>query len=477
MLYLAIDQHRKQLTVNLRNEPGDVVLKRQVSTQWKLVREFFAELKQRGEAEGGFVTILEVCGFNDWLVKLLAEYGCRETILIQPEKRSKKKTDYRDANALGEILWVNRARLLAGKKVQGVRRVQLPSPADAADGQLTRVRQRLGQSRTRTINQIKQILRKHNLAQECPTKGLDTLQGRAWLTRVALAPIDRLALDQLVAQWKLWDEQIAKVAQVINERVLHHPTALLLTTIPGCGVYSALVLASRIGDIARFPRPGSLANYWGLTPRSRNSGEATDRLGSITKQGSAPARFILGELVKNVLRRDPAMKAWYLPIKRRRGSKIARVAVMRRLTTIIYQMVRRQEPYEIGRPSGDAAKASRAKRSNRAIADVNIPSVERHQDQADANATTPATPPHRPAAPQPAGVQRNQVSKPRAADSAAQTPDTTPRSSKGRTPTEPRRPCGAAKEDFRRPDKVSTGKQNGRGRKASARGRRACGAP
>ena len=34
MLYLAIDQHRKQLTVNLRNESGDVILKRQVSAEW-----------------------------------------------------------------------------------------------------------------------------------------------------------------------------------------------------------------------------------------------------------------------------------------------------------------------------------------------------------------------------------------------------------------------------------------------------------
>jgi len=28
MLYLAIDQHRKQMTVNLRNESGDVLLTR-----------------------------------------------------------------------------------------------------------------------------------------------------------------------------------------------------------------------------------------------------------------------------------------------------------------------------------------------------------------------------------------------------------------------------------------------------------------
>ena len=49
---------------------------------------------------------MEVCGFNDWLVKLLDEYECREVLLIQPEKSSKRKTDRRDANALGELLWL-----------------------------------------------------------------------------------------------------------------------------------------------------------------------------------------------------------------------------------------------------------------------------------------------------------------------------------------------------------------------------------
>ena len=34
MLYLGIDQHKRQLTVNLRGEDGSVILQRQVSTQW-----------------------------------------------------------------------------------------------------------------------------------------------------------------------------------------------------------------------------------------------------------------------------------------------------------------------------------------------------------------------------------------------------------------------------------------------------------
>jgi transposase len=350
MLYLGIDQHRKQLTVSLRNEAGDVVLRRQVSTEWGRVRSFFEELRRNAEPEGGFVTMVEVCGFNDWLLKILTEYGCRETVLIQVEKRSKKKTDRRDAHQLSGILWVNRHRLLAGQRVEGVRRVQPPSAQDAQDRQITELRKRMGQLRTRTINKIKHLLRKHNLEQEQPAKGIDTKRTRKWLATLPLGPIDRMELDLLLEQWLVWDVQMEKLETEISKRQAQSQTAAIVATIPGCAAYGSLALAARIGSIERFPRPASLANYWGLTPGCRNSGEATDRLGSITKQGSATARFILGQLVLHVLRRDASMKAWYGRIKRRRGSKIARVAVMRRLATIIWHMVKHNEPYIVGGP-------------------------------------------------------------------------------------------------------------------------------
>jgi len=155
-------------------------------------------------------------------------------------------------------------------------------------------------------------------------------------------------MNQLLARWELWDSQIAELDKRIEERQGKHKTAPVVATIPGASAYSSLALASRIGSIDRFPRPGSLANYWGLTPGCRNSGDATDRLGSITKDGSAMARFILGQWVVHVLRRDPSMKTWHAKIKKRRGSKIARVAVMRRLATIVWHMVKNHEPYHIG---------------------------------------------------------------------------------------------------------------------------------
>lgn len=350
MLYLAIDQHRKQLTVNLRNQQGEVVLKRQVSTQWERVRAFFGDLREQARPGGGFVAILEVCGFNDWVLKMLEEYGCSEIVLAQPEKRSKRKTDRRDANALGELLWVNRHRLLMGRKVASVRRVLPPSQEDAEARQLTALRKRLGELRTRTINKVQRILLRHNLQQECPTKRIDTKRARKWLAAMELAEIDRLEMDLLLAQWELWEQQLATLQKRIEARQRRHPTAPVLATMFGAGAYGSLALASRVGPIERFPRPGSLANYWGLVPGCRNSGDATDRLGSITKQGSSMARFILGQMVLHTLRRDGQMKAWYGRIKKRRGAKIARVAVMRRLATIIWHMLKHNEPYMSGGP-------------------------------------------------------------------------------------------------------------------------------
>ena len=46
MLYLGIDLHRKQITVSLRKEDGDLGLWHQVSTQWPKLEEFREQLRE-----------------------------------------------------------------------------------------------------------------------------------------------------------------------------------------------------------------------------------------------------------------------------------------------------------------------------------------------------------------------------------------------------------------------------------------------
>jgi len=352
MLYLAIDQHSKQLTVNLRDEQGDVVLRRQVSTRWVSVEAFFKKLAEDTSREGEFVAILEVCGFNDWLVRLLEDSGsgCREVVLIQPERRGKRKTDRRDANELGEILWVNRQRLLAGKRVQNVRRVIRPTEEEAEDRQLTALRRRMIQRRTGVINKVWRIIHKHNLQHDRPTKGMQTKRVRQWLATLDLASIDRLEMDALLAEWSLLEEHLQEVDDQIDGRHRENDKAILVSSMPGLSRYGSLAVASRVPRIECFPRAASLANFLGLAPGCRNSGNTTDRTGSITKQGSSMVRFILGQAVLHVLREDPWMRRWYREVKRRRGSKVARVAVMRRLATILWYMLKYNVPYVRGGP-------------------------------------------------------------------------------------------------------------------------------
>lgn len=344
MLYLAIDLHRKQMTINLRGEDGEPLLRRQVSTWGEEPQKFLADVNRR--AGDGFAAILEVCGFHDWLTELLPQFGCREVVLIQPEKKSTRKTDRRDANQLGELLWLNRARLLAGRKVQGLRRVVPPKPNEREDRRLTQLRCNLTADLTRTINRVKYLLRRLNVEQHCPTKGMQTQKAKAWLKTLTLPSLDRLEMDQLLSRWTALSQQRDQLDRRIVERAALDPRVQWLRTTPGASHYTALALACRIGDIGRFPTPRSLANYWGLTPRCDSSGP-NERLGSITKEGSTLARYLLGQLVLHILKKDAAMREWFRRIKKQRGAKIARVAVMRRLTVIFWHMLTKQQPYRI----------------------------------------------------------------------------------------------------------------------------------
>jgi transposase len=367
MLYLGIDLHRKQMTVSLRNPNGDVLLRRQVSTRWPKLEEFRQQLHRFLAAGEDYVAVVEVCGFHDWLVHWLRQDQlCHQVLVVQPLGQSANKTDRRDAHGLSELLWVNRERLLHGERVRGVRTVHLPSAEEQANRCLTRTRERLVRRRTQTLNQIHKILRRRNLEWERPTKTFQTVKVRQWLKNLPLDPIDRLTMDQLLVQWHVWDEQLRVVDVQIQERFLANREAQLLATMPGVNMFIGLAIACRIAPIERFPRGRSLANFLGLTPGCRSSGD-TEQVGSITKIGSRMVRCLLAQVILHLLRRDGTVRAWYQRIKRRRGSKIARVAVMRRTATIQLRMLRTGEPWRPGKAAskkpaaGDSRQTSQAR--------------------------------------------------------------------------------------------------------------------
>ena len=55
--------------------------------------------RERLGSDESFVAVLEVCGFNDWLIRMLRDYRCHKVILIQPEER--KRAEDRSARRCG----------------------------------------------------------------------------------------------------------------------------------------------------------------------------------------------------------------------------------------------------------------------------------------------------------------------------------------------------------------------------------------
>ena len=355
MLYLAIDQHKAQITVNLRNEQGDVIYKGQVSTKHADIDDFFSTFAKKVRKHRGFMAIVEVCGFNDWLLEKLKKAKCNEIIVIQPDNSSNKKTDSRDADSLGALLWNNRKRFQGSQRPNGIRRIFPAGPAEAQVRQLTNFRQFLVTQRTRIINKIKGIFNKHNMLQDAPTEIVKTKKFRKWVAEVQIPIVDRMEVDAHLEMWKLYDKQILETESELVKRVEANPKNMFkLKSIPGISAMGAIILLSRIGDIKRFKNPRSLANYFGLTPGCHNTGR-TQCQGGITKTGSATARQVLNFAVNHVVRKDKAMQEWHKKLKSRRGVKTARVAVMRAVlveihATIIWHMLRWDKEYQFHYP-------------------------------------------------------------------------------------------------------------------------------
>lgn len=139
---------------------------------------------------------------------------------------------------------------------------------------------------------------------------------------------------------RLIDALATEVATVDRElRSTFHGDERLrrLLPIPGIGFLIACVVLAEVGDIARFPSPDELCSWAGLTPTERSSDEHTRR-GHISKQGSRWLRWVMVEAAQRA--RAPALRRFFEGIERRRGSKIAHVALARRILTLCFYALR-----------------------------------------------------------------------------------------------------------------------------------------
>jgi transposase len=335
MLYVGLDVSRKRIDFHAMAEEGGLVERGAVPADRdglaRLVylvgghdREVVAVVESMNGAR--FVhDQLELAGWEVEIadaqrVKGLAPLAC--------------KTDRIDAWVLAELA---RRDLVPS--------LWLPDPEVRGERERARFRLHLVRQRTALKNRVHATLIAHGHA--CPLSDLFGVAGRALLGRLE---IPEPWQGTLAASLRLVDElerEIHELERQLRRLGTEHRYVPLLTTIPGVAWVLGYTIASEIGDIARVPSPGKLSGYTGLCPRVEQSGER-DRRGPLTKRGPRYLRWALIEAATHA-GRHPAYRDLHQRKKAQhpgpRGSKIAAIAVARKLSEAIWHMLTRNQPF------------------------------------------------------------------------------------------------------------------------------------
>ncbi|KXA95742.1 hypothetical protein AKJ37_06625, partial [candidate division MSBL1 archaeon SCGC-AAA259I09] len=250
----------------------------------------------------------------------------------------KIKTDCRDSEALADLL---RADLIA--------EVHVPCDDMRELRRIAKQRGKLVQEKSKYKTRIKAQLRKRGI--EYKGKSLWTKSGKQWLRDLEVD-----AVDDFLEVLRTLNERISKLEEEIEEIAGGMEEARLLMTIPGVSYYTALTIIAEIATIERFPSPGHLCSYAGLTPSAKQSG-GKEVHGYI--QGGRPLLWwITYQAAHNHKNNAPNshVTKFYKRLERRKPKKLAKTAAARKLTTVIYWMLKLKEEFH---PEGFDPRKSR----------------------------------------------------------------------------------------------------------------------
>lgn len=120
----------------------------------------------------------------------------------------------------------------------------------------------------------------------------------------------------------------------------------LATSITGIGEVTAAAILAEVGCFSNFSNQRQAISFAGLDVIARQSGPH-DPKRHISKQGNTSIRLMLYICAMTAIRFNPKMREFYDRIKKSNPSgKVALVAVMRKLLTLMYAVCKSKKPYD-----------------------------------------------------------------------------------------------------------------------------------
>jgi transposase len=329
MRYLGVDFHKDTSYITTLNEEGKKILEVEISNRPEAIQAWARTLRP------GDRVAVEAVGHWMYLYEQL-EDSPAEFVLSDPGgtkaiASARLKSDKVDSAMLAHLL---RSELLPTAYVP---------PREVRDlREVLRLRAALVHMRTMVKNRIRATLLKTGHPSEL--KDILGVSGREWCRSVEVRPSYRLALDQGVALGEQLNRQIAEVERELAMRAETTPEAELLLSMPGIGLYSALLLLAEIGEISRFRKSDHLVSWAGMAPRNRRSSNKLWR-GPISKRGSKYVRWILIEDAPHAIRGAKRFAQKYESVLPRRGKNKAKTAVAALMLRCIHAMLSQGEKF------------------------------------------------------------------------------------------------------------------------------------
>jgi transposase len=328
MLIIGCDYHPGfQQIAFVDTETGEVGERR--LTHREEAEQFYGTLKERSVRVG-----MEASGHARWFERLLTdlqlELWIGDAAEIRTKRVRKQKTDRQDAQLLLRLMMEDRFP-----------RIWVADAANRDLRQLLWHRHRLVQMRTRIMNQLHVVALNEGVRRK---KALWRPAGRRELESLRLAPWAKRRRQDLLELLDQFTPKIQQLTRALEEEVEKRPVTRRLMTHPGVGPLTALAFELVIGTPERFHCGKQIASYVGLVPSEESSGDRR-RLGHISKQGNVLLRFLLVEAAQVTVRSQAQWRSKFFHLALRRGRKIAKVAMARKLAVHLYWMWRQGWDY------------------------------------------------------------------------------------------------------------------------------------
>ncbi len=320
--YVGIDLHRRRSVIVRVSPEGE-----KLSTV-RIANDPVALSLAVAEAGPDPEVVLEATYGWYWVADLLQANGAR-VHLANPSQlewgNRRVKNDERDALGL----------------VKKLRLGELPeawvAPPEVRElRELVRYRAKLVALRSGLKAQVHAVMAKEGIL---PTVvDMFCAAGNAALDAMDMARPYTVRVESLRDLIEVYDREVAMLERLIHLELKDHAGYGAIQAIPGVGRTMGAIFVAEVGDVTRFSSAEKLCSWAGLTPKHKESDTKVSR-GRVTKAGSRLVRWAAIEAVANP-RTAAHLRADFHRLAERRGKNKARVAVARKLLTLVYYGLR-----------------------------------------------------------------------------------------------------------------------------------------